>query len=109
MLDERPARAHQVVGRVEARGAPGTNVRFVYDELRRKAEALGADAVVRVEQRKHTDAAPLPSGPQEWPQLGEAYPGPLDKLEPGALPSYGFDVQTRGPYYVVEGLAIRYH
>jgi hypothetical protein len=30
------------------------------------------------------------------------------RLEPGAFPPAGVDVQVSGPYYVVEGVVIRY-
>jgi hypothetical protein len=108
LLTELPDRPHEVLGRVEARGAPGANVRHVYEDLRQKAGALGADAVVELVQRKRYDAAPARSDPQR-PELGQAYPGPLEALEPGYFPSYGFDVRTSGTYYVVAGLAIRYN
>jgi hypothetical protein len=108
LLTERPERPHEVIASVEARGFPGTHLAYVYDDLRRKALALGADAVVRVEERTHTDAVPPPSDSQDRPAIGNAYPGVLGIFEPGALPPAGFDVQTSGPYYVVDGLAIRF-
>jgi hypothetical protein len=85
LLTELPDRPHEVLGRVEARGMPGANVRFVYEDLRRKAGAMDADAVVELERRKLYDPA-----------------------EPGYFPSYGFDVRSGGAYYILEGLAIRY-
>lgn len=108
LLYERPDRPHEVIARVQVRGRPGTHVAYVYDDLRHEAGALGADAVVRTAQRRHTDATPLPDKPEKRPELGRAYPGPLDAFEPGHFPVHGFDLQTSGPYYVVEGLAIRY-
>lgn len=108
LLAEAPARPYEEIARIEARGAPGTNPHDAYAELREKAGALGADAVIRVAQRRRHDATPAPYEPQDRPRLGNAYPGPLGALEPGAFPAEGADLRIRGSYYVVEGIAIRY-
>ena len=104
LLAEVPQRPYDEIARIEARGAPGTNPRDACAELREKAGALGADAVIKVAQRRRHDATPAPYEPP----LGNAYPGPLGALEPGAFPAAGADLRIRGPYYVVEGIAIRY-
>lgn len=108
ILSEAPPRPYEALGRVQARGAPGTHRRLVYEELRRKADALGADAVVKLEEHTREALAPAPYDPPQRPLLGNAYPGPLQSFEPGAFPPEGADTRIRGPYLVVEGLAIRY-
>jgi hypothetical protein len=106
LLQAEPERPHEVIGKVEARGTPGDNLRRVHEQLRDKARALGADAVVEVEVRQHFDATPAPYDAPQLPLPGNAYPGPLHSFEPGAFPPAGFDVRARGSYYVIEGLAI---
>jgi hypothetical protein len=69
--------------------------------------ALGADAVMSIEERTGEDRLPARDA-GEAPLFGNAYPGPVRRLEPGAFPPAGFDVQVSGPYYEVEGVAIRY-
>jgi hypothetical protein len=69
--------------------------------------ALGADAVMSVEERTGEDRLPARDA-GEAPLFGNAYPGPVRRLEPGAFPPAGFDVRVSGPYYEVEGVAIRY-
>lgn len=108
VLDGKPQRPYEVIERIEARGVPGAHVRLVREALADKARALGAEAVVAVEERKHFDGLPAPHDPRERPLIGEAYPGPLGAFERGAFPPAGSDVRSRGPYYVLEGLAIRY-
>jgi hypothetical protein len=108
LLDERPRRPHDVVARLEVRGDPGVPVEHAYGELRWKADALGADAVVKTAERSRLARAPARYEPPDRPLLGNAYPGPLRDLEPGAFPPEGRKLKVRGKYYVVEGLAIRY-
>ncbi|HEX6267244.1 MAG TPA: hypothetical protein VFZ81_10145 [Burkholderiales bacterium] len=108
LLEERPAQPHEVLAHLEARGDPGAPVQYAYDELRWKANAMGADAIVKIEQRSLSDEAPVPYDPPDRPLMGNAYPGPLHDLEPGAFPPEGRDLRARGRYYVVEGVAIRY-
>ena len=108
LLAEAPQRAYQEIGRVVVRGEPGTHRRLVYQELRRKADALGADAVIELDARTLRALAPAPFDPPQRPLLGNAYPGPLQAFEPGAFPPEGDDMRVRGAYLVVEGLAIRY-
>jgi hypothetical protein len=54
-----------------------------------------------VEERTPQDRLPARDA-GEAPLLGNAYPGPVRRLEPGAFPSAGFDVQVSGPYYEVQ-------
>jgi len=89
------------------RGDPGEQRSYVYQELRNKARSLGADAVIEVDERTGVYRLPDPDA-GEAPILGNAYPGPLHKTEPGAFPPAGFDVQVGGRYYEVEGIAVRY-
>ena len=108
LLAEAPQRPYEEIARIEARGAPGTQQPDAYAELREKAGALGADAVIKLAERRRHDATPAPHDPPDRPRLGNAYPGPLGAFEPGAFPAEGADLRIRGPYYVVEGIAIRY-
>jgi hypothetical protein len=108
LLAEPPDTSYEEVARIEARGQPGTHRRLVYEKLRRKADALGADAVLKLEERTLHDGTPAPYDPPQRPLLGNAYPGPLQVLEPGAFPPKGASLRVRGPYYVVQGMAIRY-
>jgi hypothetical protein len=108
LLAEAPRRAYEEVAWVQARGAPGTHRDLVYDELRRKADALGADAVLKPVERTLHDHTPAPYDPTQRPLLGNAYPGPMQVFEPGAFAPGGADLRVRGPYYLVEGMAIRY-
>ena len=108
MLSQPPQRPYEDIARIEARGEPGTHRRLVYDELLRKADALGADAVVRLEEYTLQNRTPAPYDPPQRPLLGNAYPGPLQSFDPGAFPPEGAELRVRGPYFVVEGLAIRY-
>lgn len=108
VLEEEPGRPHEVIAQVTARGIPGASIALVHDKLRDKARSLGADAVIAVETRQHFDATPAPYDPPQRPLLGNAYPGPLHSFDPGSFPPEGFNVRSRGPYYVAEGLAIRY-
>lgn len=108
LLSEAPKRPFETVAQLEVRGAVGANRAQVYRALRAKAHALGADAVLHVEERAATDAAPAPYGPPDRPLLGNAYPGPLHALEPGAFPPGGSLSSVRGRYLVLEGRAIRY-
>lgn len=107
LLGGRPDRPYDEIGRIEARGSPGEQRSFVYQELRNKARALGADAVIEFEERTRMDRLPATDA-GEAPRLGNAYPGVLRKTEPGAFPPAGFDVQAGGRYYEAEGIAIRY-
>jgi hypothetical protein len=108
LLAEAPERPYESVGRIAARGEPGMHRRLVYEALRRKADALGADAVLKLEERTLQQRAPAPYDPPQRPLLGNAYPGPLQSFDPGAFPPEGAQLRVRGPYFVVEGLAIRY-
>ena len=108
MLQTPSERPYEVVGRLHVRGDPGEPVRHVHDELRWRANALGADAVVKTGESELPEHAPAPYDPPDRPLLGNAYPGPLRSLEPGAFPPAGRDLKVRGRYYVVEGIAIRY-
>jgi hypothetical protein len=64
--------------------------------------------VVKTGERALVDATPAPYDPPDRPLLGNAYPGPLRSLEPGAFPAEGARMKVRGRYYAVEGIAIRY-
>jgi hypothetical protein len=86
LLGGKPDRPYDAIGRIEARGRPGDRRSYARQELRNKARALGADAVIFVEE----------------------HPGVLRKTQPGAFPHYGFDVQTGGVRYELRGLAVRY-
>lgn len=108
LLAEAPSQPYELVARLEARGDPGEPIEYAYDELRWKANALGADAVVKTEARALVDRTPPTTPPPERPLLGNAYPAPLRSLEPGAFPEAGRDLKVSGQYFVVEGLAIRY-
>lgn len=108
MLQTQPARPYEAVGRLQVRGDPGEPVQYVHDELRWRASALGADAVWKTQERALVDQEPAPYTPPDRPLLGNAYPGPLRSLEPGAFPPAGRDLKVRGRYYVVEGIAVRY-
>ena len=108
MLAQAPTRAYEEIAPVAARGDPGTPLPYVYDELRRKAQALGADAVIRTTQQNRLERAPAPYDPPDAPLLGNAYPGVLDSTQPGGFPPAGRGLRTRGRVYVVEGMAIRY-
>jgi hypothetical protein len=108
LLDQKPQRGHVVVGTVRAQGYPGQPLGSVYEVLRESAQELGADAVVALEERVRVDATPAPYDPPQRPLIGNAYPGPLQDFEPGAFPPEGSRVRSRGEYYVVEGLAIRF-
>ncbi|HEX6268091.1 MAG TPA: hypothetical protein VFZ81_14500 [Burkholderiales bacterium] len=103
-----PGRPYDEIGRIEARGRPGEQRSSVYQELRNKARALGADAVIQVEERAQKRRRLPQSGASEAPLLGNAYPAPARKTEPGAFPPAGFDLQTSGPYYEVRGIAVRF-
>jgi hypothetical protein len=61
LLGGTPGRPYEEIGHIEARGRPGEHRRYVYQELRNKARALGADAVMSVEER--TGEAPLSATP----------------------------------------------
>jgi hypothetical protein len=107
LLSETPQKPYEELGRVEARGVPGEQRSYVYQELCNKARALGADAVIQINERKRADPLP-PLDAGDAALMGNAYPGPLRKTEPGAFPQYGFGVQTGGVYYEVSGVAVRY-
>ena len=107
LLGGTPGRPYEEIGHIEARGRPGEHRRYLYQELRNKARALGADAVMSVEERTREDRMPARDA-GEAALLGNAYPGPVRRLEPGAFPPAGSDVQVSGPYYEVHGIAIRY-
>jgi hypothetical protein len=102
-----PGRPYDEIGRIEARGKPGEHRSYVYQELRNKARALGADAVIRIEERSGLERLP-PAGAGEAPLMGNPYPGPVQSFERGAFPSAGFDVRVGGRYYEVSGVAVRY-
>lgn len=102
-----PERPYEEIGRIEARGKPGEHIAYVHQKLRNKARALGADAVIAVEERRREDRLPVRDA-GEAPLLGNAYPGPVRKTEPGAFPPAGFQVQASGPYYEVRGIAVRF-
>lgn len=108
LLAEPPQRPYEKIARIEARGAPGAQPRHAYDELRDRAGALGADAVIKAGEHRLRDATPAPYDPPDRPLLGNAHPGPLGVFDAGAFPPAGADMRVRGPYYVVEGVAIRY-
>lgn len=108
MLAQKPDRPYEEIARLEVRGEVGAAPQQLYDELRERAHALGADAVVPIDQHALSDATPAPYDPPQRPLLGNAYPGVFSAFERGAFPPEGFEVRTRGRYYVVEALAIRY-
>jgi hypothetical protein len=106
LIEGAPGRPYDEIGRIEARGRPGEHRSYVYQELRNKARALGADAVIRIEERSAIERLPPPRA-GEAPLMSNAYPGPLQRFERGALPSAGFDVRVGGRYYEVSGVAVR--
>lgn len=106
LLRGAPARPYEEIGAIEARGRPGEQLGFVRQELRNKARALGADAVIELDERSAFHGAP---GREAEPDLlGNAYPGPVHRVDPGSLPAYGFELQTGGRYYELRGVAVRY-
>lgn len=63
LLGGRPQRPYEEIGRIEARGLPGEQRGFVRQELRNRARALGADAVVAMqESARHAEPPSLPAG-----------------------------------------------
>jgi hypothetical protein len=108
LVGEPPPRAYEEIARLEVRGDTGAPVQHAYDELRWRAAALDADAVIKTGERTHVDRTPAPYDPAERPLMGNAYPGPLGVFEPGAFPPAGEGLKARGTYYEVEGIAIRY-
>lgn len=106
LLGGAPARPYEAIGEIEARGSPGEHRRYVHQELRNKARALGADAVIEIVERSEMERVPGREGSEDL--LGNAYPGVVHRALPGSLPAYGFDVQSGGRYYELRGLAVRY-
>jgi hypothetical protein len=101
-----PQRPYEEIGAIEARGRPGEQLGFVRQELRNKARALGADAVIRVDEQSAFHGVP---GREEQPDLlGNAYPGPVYRVDPGSVPAHGFEMQTGGRYYELRGVAVRF-
>jgi hypothetical protein len=80
LLENRPAQPHEELAHLQARGDPGAPLRYAYDEL-----------LIR------------PTG-----RFWATPPGPLENFEPGAFPPAGEGFKSRGRYYLVEGIAIRY-
>jgi hypothetical protein len=85
------------------RGAP----QGPYEEIGAiEARALGADAVIRVDEQSAFHGVP---GREEEPdRRGNAYPGPVHRVDPGSVPAHGFEMQTGGRYYELRGVAVRF-
>jgi hypothetical protein len=106
LLRGAPARPYEEIGAIEARGRPGEQLGFVRQELRNKARALGADAVIRLDEHNGLHAS---RGREEQPDLiGNPYPGPVYRVDPGSVPAPQLEMQTGGRYYELRGIAVRY-
>jgi hypothetical protein len=76
LLENRPEKAHEVVARLTVRGKPGAPAEYARDELRWKADGVGADAVVKTAQYSRWDGTPAPSAPRDpLPRLSAAHTG----------------------------------
>ena len=108
MLSEAPQRPYEAIAPLAVRGDPGAPLPYVHEALRREAQALGADAVIRTGQRSGLQRRPAPYDRPDPPLIGNAYPPVLDATQPGGFAPAGRDLRVRGRYYEVEGTAIRY-
>lgn len=107
LLRVTPEQSYRELGTVEARGSLGTRREAAYDELREKARALGADAVVLLSEERLYHPPTPPEGMEDRPSIGDAYPEPLERTVPGRFGYEGTGVQiVAGSYWQVRGLAV---
>ena len=108
LLEQPPERAYRELGRIDAQGRIAGPRETAYDELRSRAAALGADAVIKLDEERRYRAPPDPSL-EGRTALGDPYPDLVESLRPGFFGYEGSGLRTVGGYYwVVSGVAIAY-
>ena len=109
LLEQPPERAYRELGRIDAQGRIAGPRETAYDELRSRAAAAGADAVIKLEEERRYRAPPVAGSAEGRAGLGDAYPDLVETFRPGFFDYEGDGFRTVGGYYwFFSGLAIAY-
>ncbi|HET7596662.1 MAG TPA: hypothetical protein VFK15_07000 [Burkholderiales bacterium] len=105
ILFEKPARPYREIALLETRGLIGDTEVQLWQDARAKAQALGADALIRLELDKTVQAPMVVYDPLFYgPYYPSWYPHPF--FYPYAYPEYR--VIPGGPVYTLKSVAIKY-
>lgn len=97
------------VGRVDAQGRIAGPRQSAHEELRLRAAALGADAVIKLADERRYHAPPPAGAREDRVEPGDPYPDLIESFRPGFFGYEGDGFRTVGGYYwAVSGLAIAY-
>jgi hypothetical protein len=104
ILLEKPKRPHREIALLESRGMVGDTEADLWQDAREKAQAIGADALVRLEVYRTVHHPIVYYDPFLTPYYSPYYPTPY--FFPNPFPEYR--VIPGGVAYTLKSLAIKY-